>query len=51
MLLSLNGTSASGPLAMRAFLSPDRIGTSVEVKLLRDGQVLTTHLTVGSQRG
>lgn len=50
VLLSLNGTSASGPLAMRAFLSPDRIGSTVEVRLLREGQILTAPLTVGSQR-
>jgi S1-C subfamily serine protease len=50
VLLSLDGTSASGPLAMRAFLSPDRIGASVEVRLLREGQIMTTNLIVGSQR-
>lgn len=51
VLLALNGTSASGPQALRAFLGPERIGTSLEVKLLRDGNVLTTHLTVAAQPG
>jgi S1-C subfamily serine protease len=49
VLLSLNGTSASGPQALRAFLEAGQAGTSVEVRLLRDGKVLTTDLTIGSQ--
>lgn len=49
VLLALNGTSASGPQALRAFLSPDRIGSSIEVRLLRDGNLLTAHLTVAVQ--
>jgi S1-C subfamily serine protease len=51
VLLALNGTSASGPQALRAFLGSDRIGSMVEVKLLRDGAVVTTHLTVAVQPG
>jgi len=43
-LLALNGTSASCPYALRVFLSGDRIGTSVEIELLRGASVLTTHL-------
>jgi S1-C subfamily serine protease len=46
VLLAMDGTSASGPHAMRAFLGGDRVGTTVEVKLLRDGNVVTTHVTV-----
>jgi serine protease DegQ len=49
VLLALNGTSASGPQALRAFLGGDRIGTSVEIKLLRDGNIVTTQLTVAVQ--
>jgi S1-C subfamily serine protease len=49
VLLALNGTSTSGPQALRAFLGSDRIGTTVEVKLLRDGNVVTTNLTVAVQ--
>ncbi|HBK07497.1 MAG TPA: hypothetical protein DDZ81_16875 [Acetobacteraceae bacterium] len=49
VLLALNGTSASGPQALRAFLSPERIGSTIEIKLLRDGNVVTSHLTVAVQ--
>ncbi|HEY1411348.1 MAG TPA: PDZ domain-containing protein, partial [Rhodopila sp.] len=49
VLLALNGTSASGPHALRAFLGSERIGSTVEARLLRDGTVLTTHLTIAVQ--
>jgi S1-C subfamily serine protease len=51
VLLALNGTSASGRHALRAFLGSERIGSTVEVRLLREGTVLTTHLTVAVQPG
>jgi S1-C subfamily serine protease len=51
VLLALNGTSTSGPQALRAFLGGDRVGTKVEVKLLRDGNLVTTNLTVAAQPG
>lgn len=51
VLLALDGTSASGPHAMRAFLGGDRVGTTVEVKLLRDGNVVTTQVTVAVPPG
>ncbi len=49
VLLALNGYSASGSHALRAFLGADRIGTQIEVRLLRDGAVLNTLLTVAGQ--
>jgi S1-C subfamily serine protease len=49
VLLALNGTSTSGPNTLRAFLGGELVGTTVEVKLLRDGNVATTHLTVAVQ--
>jgi S1-C subfamily serine protease len=49
VLLALNGTSTSGPNALRAFLGGELVGTTLEVKLLRDGNVATTHLTVAVQ--
>jgi S1-C subfamily serine protease len=49
VLLALDGTSTSGPQALRAFLGRDRAGTTVEAKLLRDGNVVTTQLTVAVQ--
>lgn len=51
VLLALNGTGASGPHALRAFLGSERIGSCVEVRLLRDGNVLLTHVTVAAQPG
>jgi S1-C subfamily serine protease len=51
VLLALDGTSTSGPQSLRAFLGGDRVGTIVEVKLLRDGNVVMTHLTVAVQPG
>jgi S1-C subfamily serine protease len=49
VLLALNGHNTSGSHALRAFLGADRIGTQVEVRLLRDGALLTTHVTVAAQ--
>jgi S1-C subfamily serine protease len=49
VLLALNGTSTSGPNTLRAFLGGELVGTTVEVKLLREGNVATTHLTVAVQ--
>jgi S1-C subfamily serine protease len=51
VLLALDGTSTSGPQSLRAFLGGDLVGTTVEVKLLREGNVVTTHLTVADQLG
>ena len=51
VLLTINGTETSGPHALRAFLGADKIGTTVEVGLLRDGTLLTTHLVVAAQPG
>ena len=51
VLLSVNGTSASGAQALRAFLGPERVGTAVEVRLLRDGRVIATNLVVAAQPG
>lgn len=46
VLLAVNGTATTGPQALRAFLDADLIGTTVEVKLLRDGALLRRDLTV-----
>ena len=51
VLLALNGTGTTGPQSLRAFLGGDRVGTTVEVRLLRDGNVMTTQLTVADQPG
>jgi len=49
VLLALDGSSTSGNHALRAFLAPERIGSQVQVKLMRDGLVHTTVLTVAAQ--
>jgi S1-C subfamily serine protease len=49
ILLSMDGHSISGAHALRALLGPERVGRQVEVRLLRDGQVETRHLTVAPQ--
>jgi S1-C subfamily serine protease len=49
VLLALDGVSTSGPQALRAFLGGDRVGSTVEVKLLRDGNLVTTQLTIAIQ--
>lgn len=49
ILLTVNGTSTSGNHVLRAFLSPDKIGTAIEVGLLRDGNRLTTRMIVTAQ--
>jgi hypothetical protein len=48
ILLTVNGTSTSGSHVLRAFLGPDRIGSAVEVGLLRDGNRLTARLIVAA---
>ncbi len=49
VLLALDGSSTSGNHALRAFLAPERIGSQVEVRLMRDGLLHTTVLTVAAQ--
>jgi S1-C subfamily serine protease len=49
VLLALNGHNTSGSHALRAFLDADRIGSTIEVRLLRDGALHTAHLTVAAQ--
>lgn len=51
VLLALDGVSTSGPQALRAFLGGDRVGSTVEAKLLRDGNLVTTQLTIAVQPG
>jgi S1-C subfamily serine protease len=51
VLLSLDGHSASGPNALRAFMGADRIGTRIEVRLMRGGVVVSAQLTVAEPPG
>lgn len=49
VLLALDGSSTTGNHALRAFLAPERIGSQVQVRLMRDGLVHTTVLTIAAQ--
>ena len=49
ILLSLDGHSVTGAHALRAFLGPERVGRQVEVRLMRDGQVMTRQMTIAPQ--
>jgi serine protease Do len=49
VLLALDGSSTTGNHALRAFLAPERIGSEVEVRLMRDGLIHTTILVVAAQ--
>jgi S1-C subfamily serine protease len=49
ILLSLDGQSVSGAHTLRTSLGPERVGRQVEVRLMRDGQVETRHLTIAPQ--
>lgn len=49
ILLSLDGQSINAPRTLRTFLSPDRIGRYVEIKLLREGVLETIRLAVAVQ--
>ena len=49
VLLALDGASTTGNHALRAFLAPEKIGSQVQVRLMRDGLVHTTVLTIAEQ--
>jgi len=50
VLLSLDGNRTTGANSLRAFQEGSRIGSRVEIRVLRDAAVATTWLTVGEQR-
>jgi S1-C subfamily serine protease len=49
ILLSLDGQSVSAPRTLRTFLSPDRIGRTVEIRLLREGAVQSVRMAIAVQ--
>jgi S1-C subfamily serine protease len=49
ILLSLDGQSINAPRTLRTFLSPDRIGRYIDVKLLREGALQNVRLAVAVQ--
>jgi S1-C subfamily serine protease len=49
VLLSVDGTNTSGQNALRAFLEAGRIGSKVEVRILRDTTIESVWLTIAAQ--
>ena len=49
VLLALDGHSTSGQHMLRAYLVPERVGSEVEVKLMRDGALHVTQLVIAAQ--
>jgi S1-C subfamily serine protease len=49
VLMTFNGVAVSGEHNLRNHLAEERIGSKIEVKLLRDGSVLNAHLVVAAQ--
>ena len=49
VLLAVDGTATTGPNTLRTFLQAERIGSEVEVRLMRDGMIHTAKLMVAAQ--
>jgi S1-C subfamily serine protease len=49
VLLSVNGSMVGGEHGLRNHLAEERIGSEIEVKVLRDGNLVTAHLVVAAQ--
>ena len=49
VLLAIDGQSVSGPLGLRAFISADRIGSSIEIRLMREGTIRNVTLRLAPQ--
>ncbi len=49
VLLTLDGTPISGSGTLREYLSPERVGQPIDVRLLRDGHVRNVRVTVAPQ--
>lgn len=49
VLLSLNGTIVGGEHGLRNYIADEPIGSGLEVRLLRDGHLVTAHLIVAAQ--
>ncbi|HEY1932994.1 MAG TPA: S1C family serine protease [Acetobacteraceae bacterium] len=48
VLLAIDGQSVGGQNALRAYLGPDRIGSTIELKLMREGALRSINLTIAS---
>jgi S1-C subfamily serine protease len=49
VLLAFNGSIVGGEHGLRNHLAEERIGSEIEVRLLRDGNLVTAHLVVAVQ--
>jgi S1-C subfamily serine protease len=49
VLLAIDGESVSGPHGLRDFIRVDRIGTVIDIRLLREGAVRTASLRIAPQ--
>lgn len=49
VLLAVDGQSVSGGQGLRAVVQAERIGTTIDVRLIRDGAVRSTSLTIAVQ--
>jgi S1-C subfamily serine protease len=49
VLLAIDGQSVSGPLGLRTFIKADRIGTAIEIRLMREGAVRNVTLRIAPQ--
>ena len=49
VLLAIDGKTVSGQHGLRAFIGPDRIGSDIEIRLMREGAVRNVTLTIAPQ--
>jgi membrane-associated protease RseP (regulator of RpoE activity) len=49
VLLAVDRTPTTGNYALRSFLAPDRVGSQVELRVMRDGLLHTAMLTIEPQ--
>lgn len=48
VLLAIDGQSVSGQQGLRAFVGADRIGSAIDIRLMREGAVRSTTLTIAA---
>jgi S1-C subfamily serine protease len=48
IIVGLNGQSVPGVRSLHARLTPESIGTSAELRIVRAGQIATANVTIGA---
>ena len=48
VLLAIDGQSVGGQNALRAYLGPERVGSTIELKLMREGALRSINLTIAA---